>query len=241
MKRFRARLTCPQMWALPLIVATLGQANSSAPLRVGTIRQLFVDEFLIAGRQNVDLKLNNPVTREVVLRADKPWEGQTMTYPSVFKDGDKFRLYYRASGPPLGAPPKREEGDKRQMVWNYTALAESADGIQWNKPNLGVVDFQGNKQNNLIWPVAGQPGSDIFPFKDANPQASADERYKFIKMAWDLLGSEFAGRHTQYEKFYGGPPHIMDLYSFFNCPWGERRAAVDQIIKDKDALHGRSG
>jgi 4-hydroxyphenylacetate 3-monooxygenase len=51
-------------------------------------------------------------------------------------------------------------------------------------------------------------------------------------MAWDLLGSDFAGRHTQYEKFYGGPPHIMDLYSFFNCPWNERRAAVDQIVKD---------
>ena len=64
------------------------------------------------------------------------------------------------------------------------------------------------------------------------PTASADERYKFVKMAWDLLGSDFAGRHAQYEKFYGGPPHIMDLYSFFNCPWNERRAAVDQIVKE---------
>ena len=64
------------------------------------------------------------------------------------------------------------------------------------------------------------------------PMASADERYKFVKMAWDLLGSDFAGRHTQYEKFYGGPPHIMDLYSFFNCPWKERQAAIDEIIKD---------
>jgi hypothetical protein len=26
----------------------------------------------------------------------------------------------------------------------------------------------------------------------------------------------------------------MDLYSFFNCPWGERRAAVDQIVKDME-------
>lgn len=64
------------------------------------------------------------------------------------------------------------------------------------------------------------------------PTASAEERYRFIKMAWDLLGSGFAGRHSQYEKFYGGPPHIMDLYSFFNCPWKERRAAVDAILAD---------
>ncbi len=68
------------------------------------------------------------------------------------------------------------------------------------------------------------------------PTASADERYKFIKMAWDFLGSDFASRHTQYEKFYGGPPHIMDLYSYFNCPWQERRAAIDQIIKDMGSV-----
>ncbi len=70
------------------------------------------------------------------------------------------------------------------------------------------------------------------------PTASADERYKFIKMAWDFLGSDFASRHTQYEKFYGGPPHIMDLYSYFNCPWQERRAAIDQIIKDMGSVDG---
>jgi hypothetical protein len=180
MKRLLSWSACPPTWALLLAVGVFVQANSSVPLRVGTIRQLFVDEFLIASRQNVELKLNSPTAREIVLRADKPWEGQSMTYPTVFKDGDKFRLYYRASGPPLGSPPKRETGDKRQMIWSFTALAESNDGIHWTKPNLGVVDFQGSKQNNLIWPVAEQPGLDLFPFRDTNPQASPDERYKAL-------------------------------------------------------------
>ena len=62
--------------------------------------------------------------------------------------------------------------------------------------------------------------------------APAQERYKFVKMAWDLLGSDFGARHAQYEKFYGGPPHIMDLYSYFNCPWAERRAAVERILQE---------
>jgi 4-hydroxyphenylacetate 3-monooxygenase len=66
------------------------------------------------------------------------------------------------------------------------------------------------------------------------PGTTAADRYKFVKLAWDFLGSGFAGRHAQYEKFYGGPPHVMDLYSFFNCPWGERRAALDRIIADMD-------
>ena len=61
MKRFLSSFTCLQKWALLLTAGVLAQANSSAPLRVGTIRQLFVDEFLIASKQNVDLKLNNPV------------------------------------------------------------------------------------------------------------------------------------------------------------------------------------
>jgi hypothetical protein len=126
-------------------------------------------------KQNIDLKLNDPMAREVVLRADKPWEGQSMTYPCVFKDGDKFRLYYRASGPPVGSPPKREEGDKRQMIWSFTALAESSDGIHWTKPTLGVVDFQGSKQNNLIWPVAGQSGSS---FRSKTPTSIARRRCK---------------------------------------------------------------
>lgn len=180
MKRVLSSSIRPQNlgWLVALFI--LVGADSSSPLRIGTVRQLFVDEFLIAEKQNVVLKLNSPTAREAVLRADKPWEGQTMTYPSVFKDGDRFRLYYRASGPPLGTPPKFQAGDRKQMQWSYTAMAESRDGIQWTKPNLGVVEFQGSKQNNLVWPAREHPGLDLFPFKDANPQAPANERYKAL-------------------------------------------------------------
>ncbi len=37
------------------------------------------------------------------------------------------------------------------------------------------------------------------------PGQSARERMKLLNLAWDLLGSDFAGRHMQYEKFYAGP------------------------------------
>ncbi len=62
--------------------------------------------------------------------------------------------------------------------------------------------------------------------------AGASERYKFIKMAWDLLGSEFAGRHTQYERFYGGPPFLNDMYNYTWAPWPDRRALVDKVLAD---------
>ena len=49
------------------------------------------------------------------------------------------------------------------------------------------------------------------------------------------LGSEFGGRHMQYEKFYAGPAHVMNLYSFFHCPWGEFKGLVEEILSGYDA------
>jgi len=37
---------------------------------------------------------------------------------------------------------------------------------------------------------------------------------KLYKLAWDLIGSEFAGRHLQYEKFYAGASFIVRNHSF---------------------------
>ncbi|MFJ6575873.1 4-hydroxyphenylacetate 3-hydroxylase family protein [Streptomyces sp. NPDC091368] len=42
----------------------------------------------------------------------------------------------------------------------------------------------------------------------ATPGHPAEERVKLLKLAWDALGSEFAGRHEQYERFYHGAPHV---------------------------------
>lgn len=41
-----------------------------------------------------------------------------------------------------------------------------------------------------------------------SPGTDAEARIKLFKLAWDALGSEFAGRHDQYERFYHGAPHV---------------------------------
>ena len=58
------------------------------------------------------------------------------------------------------------------------------------------------------------------------PDQTAKDRMKLLRLAWDLLGSEFAGRHSQYEKFYAGPGFVMNLYSFLACDWG----GLDDIL-----------
>ena len=68
----------------------------------------------------------------------------------------------------------------------------------------------------------------------ASGNASALDRFKFMKLAWDYLGSEMASRHTQYERFYAGPQFVHALYNFNNCPWAERKAAVDALMANME-------
>ncbi|WP_410536350.1 4-hydroxyphenylacetate 3-hydroxylase N-terminal domain-containing protein [Streptomyces sp. KL2] len=52
------------------------------------------------------------------------------------------------------------------------------------------------------WAEAG------FGFLGRSPGHPAEQRIKLFKLAWDALGSEFAGRHEQYERFYHRAPHV---------------------------------
>ena len=62
------------------------------------------------------------------------------------------------------------------------------------------------------------------------PQLPALERMKLYKLAWDLIGSEFAGRHLQYEKFYAGASFIVRNHSFREAPWTEYHKVVDDLM-----------
>jgi 4-hydroxyphenylacetate 3-monooxygenase len=62
------------------------------------------------------------------------------------------------------------------------------------------------------------------------PAQSAVDRMKLFKLAWDLLGSEFGGRHLQYEKFYAGPPFLVRNYNYQWAPWATYDAIVDDLM-----------
>jgi 4-hydroxyphenylacetate 3-monooxygenase len=66
------------------------------------------------------------------------------------------------------------------------------------------------------------------------PQLAALERMKLYKLAWDLIGSEFAGRHLQYEKFYAGASFIVRNHSFREAPWPEFHRRVDELMASYD-------
>ena len=62
------------------------------------------------------------------------------------------------------------------------------------------------------------------------PQIGAVDRMKLFKLAWDLVGSEFAGRHAQYEKFYAGASFIIRNHNFREAPWEHYHKVVDGLM-----------
>ena len=64
------------------------------------------------------------------------------------------------------------------------------------------------------------------------PSIEALDRYKLYKLAWDIVGSEFAGRHMLYEKFYAGNSLIVRNQSDREAPWERFHGIVDGLLGD---------
>ncbi|MQA80780.1 MAG: 4-hydroxyphenylacetate 3-monooxygenase [Streptosporangiales bacterium] len=60
-----------------------------------------------------------------------------------------------------------------------------------------------------------------------SPAMEPKERVRFLKLAWDAVGSEFASRHLQYEMFYAGAPFVTRGHSFRTYDWPSATGLVD--------------
>jgi 4-hydroxyphenylacetate 3-monooxygenase len=59
---------------------------------------------------------------------------------------------------------------------------------------------------------------------------SSQEHIKLYRLAWDLIGSEFAARHHQYEMFYAGAPSVSKGHAFRTYRFDEAVAQVDDFL-----------
>lgn len=66
------------------------------------------------------------------------------------------------------------------------------------------------------------------------PQLAALDRLKLFKLVWDMVGSEFAGRQQQYEKFYAGASFIVRNHSYREAPWEMFHGVVDGLLGSYD-------
>jgi hypothetical protein len=138
-------------------------------LEIGSRLEPLVDDYLIESLDGLEQRLHQPTPREVAITYDAPWEGNTSCYVTVFKDEDRYRMYFRGSG----YDPK--DGS---YTTQYVCYAESTDGITWTKPELGLVEFEGSTANNIVWEGVGV--HNFAPFKDTNPNCKPEARYKAL-------------------------------------------------------------
>ncbi|MCY4092503.1 MAG: hypothetical protein OXF62_16935 [Caldilineaceae bacterium] len=144
---------------------------------IGSRRELLVDDHLIASiSRDAALRLHRPVPQEIALVTDAPWEGNASGYYTVFQDDGAYRMYYR------GWHFTHDSGSLEYPHYEVVCLAESSDGITWSRPELGLVEYEGSRRNNIIIDARddSSPAINFVPFKDPNPNAADDTRYKAL-------------------------------------------------------------
>ena len=135
---------------------------------IGSNRELFVDEYLIDNLDGARMALHHPRNEGPVMKFDKPWEGFFCLHFSVIKDGDLYRMFYRGA-----------DGDDPET--DVVCVAESNDGKTWIKPELGLFEVNGTRENNVVHanhPRNSKNLTSYAVFLDTRPGVPKDERYK---------------------------------------------------------------
>ena len=160
----------------------MSSSIENAILSIGSRRELFVDHCLIDSMRGVDLRLQTPVDCGEAINFDRPWEGQASFYSTVLHDNKIFRAYYR------GRPEILTDETRAEC----TCVAESGDGIHWEKPELGLVEADGTIGTNIIL-CEPYLSTNFCPMLDANPAAAASQRYKALAGGDYLAGGDDFG------------------------------------------------
>ena len=112
-----------------------------------------------------------------LVQPDTPAEGKFICFANIFEDDGLFRMYMMNWG------KVNIEWDNQHAGWlqgghlseYFLTYAESLDGFNWTKPNVGAIKSDGSADNNLVYAGHASPA-----FKD--PSAPPDERYKLVTM-----------------------------------------------------------
>lgn len=193
------------------------------PIALGTRTELFVDDLLIREMQGVELRLQTPVKREVVLEMNR--SGETCAgYYNCFQDGDRIRLYYR------GYMPMHEEGGvlpdfSPRITAHY---AESRDGIHFVRPDLGLFEFEGSRANNIVW--QGKEATNLFVFRDENPACKPDERYKAVGGMWEDFSALVSPDGLHWRRRQDGPLAVKGDFDSLNVVHWDPRAGCYRMF-----------
>lgn len=143
-------------------------------------REVLWDDCLVdPEKTTAAVTLHRPERRETVLCLDTPCEGadyygKGWMYFSVLNDNGLYRMYY------LAMPQFSKDMTENKPPFRNVCYAESHDGIHWEKPSLGIFEYEGSKDNNIVWTDTRDT---LHVFRDDNPACPENMRYKGVYSA----------------------------------------------------------
>ena len=143
------------------MAAVTRSRNKANAVNIGTDRHLFIDHLLVDHSRTLDVTrvMNPPRIIRRIMKREHPWEmGSVGLYASVLDDNGACRMYFMG------------QGDNLSLV---LSLITSEDGLNWERPNLGLVDYNGSKENNIL---DADCESTVF----IDPLAPPERRYKIL-------------------------------------------------------------
>lgn len=162
---------------VPLTIVLSGAFCNAAEdnsIDVAGETQLFIDTSFFETSENITLQINPPVkTGETTLTPDRPWESASLNWFSIMEDDGKYRMWYECYD--VEGWPTTDD--------TSFCYAESTDGIHWEKPSLGLYEYHGSLDTNILFRQIGPEGArsrvhGTGVFKD--PAAPQESRYKAV-------------------------------------------------------------
>ena len=98
--------------------------------------------------------------RGPIVVPERPWEAKGVQINTLLQDGGKLRAWGSCTS---------EAGT------GYACFLESTDGATWERPDLGLCDFEGSTANNLL-------GQTTVGTVFLDPSAPPEERYKWVDL-----------------------------------------------------------
>jgi hypothetical protein len=196
-----------------LLVSVLRPDVALAGLNpIGGQRQFFFDDGIVETMENTRRKLNHAVklADNPVIKRDRPWEGPDMRLAWVIFDQrlGKFRMRYSAGL--FRAAGRDEKGEvivkgehDEESAKRVVCEAFSDDGVNWVKPELGLVEFEGSTANNIL------PESALYYylFEDLHDPDPA-RRYKA-----QVRTGTYDGNGMTYEMYYSPDAYTWTAYA----------------------------
>jgi len=166
--------------------ASISLPDSPSPGRFREVVLFAFDDWAFPFRHHVETRLFAAQKPRIVLRPGPPgsYDEALLYYGTTIRIGDTFHMWYNGN---YGPPSKRSPGGERAHC--CICYATSQDGVHWAKPELGLVELNGSKRNNIV----NFPVPDLWSTCDLLYDPDAVNPDRRFKMAYEAGPHETGG------------------------------------------------